>query len=305
MFNIRVLKNYLFDFIIWISGWIILFYFISLWFTAYNEKIQEDQFWSYNESSETWIYIIPGKQPIILANIDTSFLEKDILFYKNLLLQNSIMGIKSLSGILNMNNSNKSITEIQDDNKLLLLLSNIKDKQMKESENEQKQKELIQQQLDLKEEQDFWYQQDNWANIVIPSIKLKVDFITQLDNADATQIENSLKQGAVLYPWSVPWDYWLPMIFSHSSQYPAKKFYSFFYKLEEVPITWSKIYINNDKYSYEYETVSSETIPPEEIENIKIDKSQQSIALVTCTPIWTSKDRYILFAKLIKKTRHE
>ena len=218
MFNIRVLKNYLFDFIIWISGWIILFYFISLWFTAYNEKIQEDQFWSYNESSETWIYIIPGKQPIILANIDTSFLEKDILFYKNLLLQNSIMGIKSLSGILNMNNSNKSITEIQDDNKLLLLLSNIKDKQMKESENEQKQKELIQQQLDLKEEQDFWYQQDNWANIVIPSIKLKVDFITQLDNADATQIENSLKQGAVLYPWSVPWDYWLPMIFSHSSQ---------------------------------------------------------------------------------------
>lgn len=293
----KLKKLDLFDFLSMFALLFIIFYFASMYYTNYLQEQEEKKFTENFEelNKEDVGYIIEEKH--ILWQVFSPFIDKDILSYETLNKKNEEIKRQKEIESKNLQKLFWFIDKTQEEKIKKEKEEKIKEENLKIEEEQKK----IEQ--EKKEEHEFWFDKKNWAKISIPSIKLDVKLITQLKEEESDKVENELKHWAVLFPGSLPWENWLSMIFAHSSQYISKTFYSFFYKLEKVPKTWAKIYVKNNKYIYEYETYDAKTIPPEEIKNLEIRNDEKTLILITCTPVWTFKNRYLLYWKLVNKTK--
>lgn len=188
----------------------------------------------------------------------------------------------------------------------------------KQIEKELKEKEIEKEKLDnikkekkrlleesIKDREDEWFKNSSSLSINIPKISLDTKMLTKKDTESLSEINKKLEKGVYLYPGGVPWDKGVSFIFWHSSQTYSKKFYSFFRKLEQVKED-DVFYIESWKNIYEYKIIKKEYIYPEDLAKKDYKKEfwdKKILALVTCTPVWTSKMRYVVYGELKEKIK--
>lgn len=183
------------------------------------------------------------------------------------------------------------------------------EKEIKEKEIEQEKLEKIKQEKknllkkSIKEREEEWFWNKANLSINIPKISLNTEINTNKTIETLSAVNKKLEKWVYLYPGGVPWDKGVSFIFWHSSQTYSKKFYSFFRKLEQVKEK-DVFYVESDKYIYEYKIIKKEYIYPEDLSKKDYNKEfgdNKILALVTCTPVWTSKMRYVLYGELKEK----
>ncbi len=75
---------------------------------------------------------------------------------------------------------------------------------------------------------------------------------------------------------------------------------SVFYELDKVTVG-QRLAVFWDNHRYTYEVTENKVVPPEQIE-VVAPTSDSRLTLITCTPLWTAKNRMIIVAKLVDKT---
>lgn len=115
--------------------------------------------------------------------------------------------------------------------------------------------------------------------------------------------EAMLKTGAVAYPHSVlPGQVGAVYLTAHSSPpnsaVPVTKNTTLFELLPELQIG-DQLYVTEGNTLYEYQIESFSIISPEQIEAVEQTYQEPELVLITCYPIGSTKDRFVVRAKLV------
>lgn len=142
--------------------------------------------------------------------------------------------------------------------------------------------------------------------ILIPEIKTDAPII-DIAHAQPEKIENAdfdeeLYLWVVRHPYtSQPWMSGNILIFWHTSYYPEKHnpYANIFSKIPKLK-EWMIINIIRNEKMYNYEIVSKTIKQPKDFYKEFIKYTDQNyLVLMGCYPIWTDKNRMLIFAKEI------
>jgi LPXTG-site transpeptidase (sortase) family protein len=112
-----------------------------------------------------------------------------------------------------------------------------------------------------------------------------------------------LKKWVVRYPGTArPGEVWNAFIFGHSSNYPwVASEYNDVFALIDTLITWDEIVVYYDQAKYTYRITDRATVEPGDTQALSArDPSKKELSIMTCWPVGTTLERYIIFAELIE-----
>lgn len=137
-------------------------------------------------------------------------------------------------------------------------------------------------------------------SIEIPSINVFSPIIANVDPFNPNEYLEKLKNGvAQAKGTSLPGQKGTIYLFAHSSDVPWRitRYNTAFFKLPFVK-KGDRIIIRKDRKEYDYKVFDEKTVWPSEVSYLK--KPQGDILILqTCTPVGTSLQRLLVFAKPI------
>ncbi len=138
--------------------------------------------------------------------------------------------------------------------------------------------------------------------IRIPALKINAPLNSAVSMSDADVLK-TLSKGVALYPNGVkPGQQGKVFISGHSTGEPWKGIYRFvFMHLNELK-PGDEIIIDFDSTRYSYRVTKSSIIDPSNLKFISSDNSKPVLSLMACWPLWTTKNRIIVDAQLIKSS---
>jgi sortase A len=137
--------------------------------------------------------------------------------------------------------------------------------------------------------------------LIIPKINVEAPVIYNVNPADNTAVENSLRDGVVHYPIvnaaSNPGEKGATVILGHSSNdvFDEGKYKFVFVQLNKLN-EGDTLYVNNQGVRYTYSVTRKDIIDPKEVNKVSADPSKPSIILITCEPPGTALKRLLVFA---------
>lgn len=145
--------------------------------------------------------------------------------------------------------------------------------------------------------------------IVIPKIWKNIPLIDIKNQKakDEKELENifmqELEDWVVRYPWSAkPWEEWNAFIFGHSSNaiWAEGDYNDVFARLDDVVYNDEVIvYYGQKKHTYKIR--KKKVVHPWAVWIIKDKPGESQITIMTCWPVWTTKNRLIIVWDLVSK----
>ncbi len=135
-------------------------------------------------------------------------------------------------------------------------------------------------------------------SIEIPKLQIFAPVVDNVDPFDSAQYHDALTRGVALSKTGVkPGEKGTVYIFAHSSDFPWRitRYNTIFYKIGDLQ-KGDSINIRYNHALYTYSVTSQKVVWPSEIQYITNTQKNQLI-LQTCTPIGTSFQRLLIFAK--------
>ncbi len=158
-------------------------------------------------------------------------------------------------------------------------------------------------QIFLSDEARLWYRdyfgKYNDEMLVIPSLRIEAPII-YLDSTDDSVLQQKLKEGVGHYPFTaVPGEVGNSFIFGHSSNYwwDWSNYSSIFANLEQIKIE-DKILAYHDDDLYIYQVIETKVVEPTDLSVLE-QGNDRRLTLMTCTPLGTNLQRFIVIAKQI------
>lgn len=137
----------------------------------------------------------------------------------------------------------------------------------------------------------------NW--IRIPALKVNVPLIKAKSMGDADVLE-ALTEGVALYPNGVfPGQKGNTFISGHSTGEPWKGPYRFAFMNISKLKSGDTILVDYEGSRYSYVITGSHIVNPQNIKTLDSSTNEPTISLMACWPLWTSKNRMIVDAKLV------
>lgn len=134
--------------------------------------------------------------------------------------------------------------------------------------------------------------------LVIPAIQVEAPIVMS-DSSDENVLQEKLKQGVAHYPdTAVPGEKGNVFIFGHSSYYwwDWSKYSDVFANLEQIKNGDEILaYYNNELYIYEVK--ETKIVSPTDL-SVLDQGSGYDLTLMTCTPLGTTLNRFIVVAEL-------
>lgn len=140
--------------------------------------------------------------------------------------------------------------------------------------------------------------QQTGFSIEIPSIKVFSKVIPGVDPFNQAEYLDKLKDGvAHAKNTKLPGEGGTVFLFAHSSDVPWRitRYNTAFFKLDFVKVG-DEILINRNGKEFKYKVYDKKTVWPSEVGYLKEDQGDILI-LQTCTPVGTSLQRLLVFAK--------
>jgi len=135
--------------------------------------------------------------------------------------------------------------------------------------------------------------------IVLPSIGVESPLI-YLDSIEDEVLQEKLKEGVGHYPGTVmPGELGNSFMFGHSSYYwwDWSEYASVFANLEQIQLG-DKILTYYDNKLFIYEVKETKTVIPTDLSVLE-QRNRKELTLMTCTPLGTDLNRFIVVAELI------
>lgn len=138
------------------------------------------------------------------------------------------------------------------------------------------------------------------AKITINNISVNAPIIFDEKQIDETSFQLALRRGVVHYPYTaVPGQAGNVVIFGHSSgQVWAPGEYKFVFSRLEKLAPGYKLFIDYRGVRYSYEVTGTKVVPPTDVSVLRQTKDN-TLTLITCTPVGTDKNRLIVSAEQI------
>jgi sortase (surface protein transpeptidase) len=137
-----------------------------------------------------------------------------------------------------------------------------------------------------------------WKNIPLLDIKNRsINGQNELNEIFMEELEN----GVIRYPWSAkPWENWLSFIFWHSSNFPWLDwdYNDVFATLDRVML-WDEVIIYYEQKKYVFKIRERAIIKPGDVGILKRNNNKPEIAIMTCRPIWTTLNRFVIVWELV------
>lgn len=134
--------------------------------------------------------------------------------------------------------------------------------------------------------------------IIIQKIGVKAPVVLDVKQANEDQFQLALQRGVVHYPGTAqPGEPGNVVLFGHSSgQVWAPGDYKFvFTRLEQLKVGDTiLVEFNGTRYSYVIE--NTEVVHPSDVSVLAQDKREHTLTLITCTPVGTNLNRFIVHA---------
>lgn len=138
-----------------------------------------------------------------------------------------------------------------------------------------------------------------WKNIPLLDIKNRnISGQSELEDIFMKELEN----GVIRYPWSArPGEEWLSFIFGHSSNFPWLKweYNDVFATLDRV-MKWDEVIVYYNQKKYTFKINERAVIKPGDVGILKRNKNKSEIAIMTCWPIWTTLNRFVIVWELVE-----
>lgn len=135
-------------------------------------------------------------------------------------------------------------------------------------------------------------------NIPLLDIKNRnISWQNELEDIFMKELEN----GVIRYPWSArPGQDGLSFIFGHSSNFPWLKwdYNDVFATLDRVMI-WDEVIVYYNQKKYTFRIKERAIIKPGDVWILKRNNNKPEIAVMTCWPIWTTLNRFIIVWELV------
>ncbi len=139
----------------------------------------------------------------------------------------------------------------------------------------------------------------NTNTLVIPSIDVEAPFV-YLDSVEEQVLQERLKEGVGHYPGTaLPGEVGNSFVFGHSSYYwwEWSEYTSVFANLEQIEVG-DMILAYYDDQLYIYKVKETKVITPTDLSVLEQGKEKE-LTLMTCTPLGTDLNRFIVVAELI------
>lgn len=139
----------------------------------------------------------------------------------------------------------------------------------------------------------------------IPLVDVHNDAKSSYDQMHETFMEE-LKKWVVRYPWTAqPWDVGNAFIFGHSSNYPwVKSDYNDVLALIDTMKVGDEIIVYYNQKKFVYKVTDHSVVKPWDTKVLSSrDPKKKEISLMTCWPIGTTLERYIVFWELIETSK--
>ena len=111
-----------------------------------------------------------------------------------------------------------------------------------------------------------------------------------------------LEKWVVRYPWSAkPGTNWNAFIFWHSSNFPwmPGEYKDVFALLDKLEFQDEIVVFYNQK-KYTYKITEKKVVKPWDVSVLKRDNNKAEITLMTCWPVWTTKNRILVVWQLVE-----
>ncbi len=144
--------------------------------------------------------------------------------------------------------------------------------------------------------------------IIIPKLWKNIPLVDVDHNANAKYGEmhnifmEELKKWVVRYPGTArPGEVGNTFIFGHSSNYPwVVSEYNDVFALLNTLVTGDDIIVYYDQKKYTYRVTDRATVDPGDTEVLSArDPKKKEISIMTCWPVGTTLERYIIFGELV------
>jgi len=133
------------------------------------------------------------------------------------------------------------------------------------------------------------------------SLKLSAPIVLNVDGRSQEEYLKSLEDGvAQLKGTALPGDKGNTVIFGHSSYYQDRpgNYKSIFAKNDDLKVG-DEISIKSNLRKISYEIVSKEVVDPEDVDVVTQDMSKKRLTLITCWPVYSTKQRLVIVAREI------
>lgn len=137
--------------------------------------------------------------------------------------------------------------------------------------------------------------------IEIPKIKVASPIILNVDPFNDTAYHTALTHGvAQAKGTAIPGEKGTMYLFAHSSDFPWRitRYNTVFFRLGELNNN-DIIYINNKTKRYTYKVFDKKVVWPNEVSYLLEKRQKNQLIVQTCTPVGTSLQRLLVFAKPI------
>ena len=145
--------------------------------------------------------------------------------------------------------------------------------------------------------------------IIIPRLGKNIPLVDVEHDANAKFGEmqdvfmEELKKGVVRYPGTArPGEVGNAFIFGHSSNYPwIVSEYNDVFALLNTLVTGDEIIVYYDQHKYTYKITDRAIVEPGNTKVLSArDPNKKEISLMTCWPVGTALNRYIIFGELVE-----
>lgn len=138
-----------------------------------------------------------------------------------------------------------------------------------------------------------------WKNIPLLDIENRsISWQSELNDIFMKELENWV----IRYPGSAkPWEDGLSFIFWHSSNFPWLQwdYNDVFATLDRV-MTWDEVIIYYNQKKYTFVIRERAIIKPGDVWILKRNKDKPEVAIMTCRPIWTTLNRFVIIWELVE-----
>ena len=136
----------------------------------------------------------------------------------------------------------------------------------------------------------------------IPLVDVKNKTVQNVKELESVFMEE-LTNGIIRYPGSAkPGEEWNSFIFGHSSNFPWMKWeYNDVFALLDNVVFGDEIIVYYNQKKYVYKIREKNIIKPGDVSVLKRNKWKSEISLMTCWPVGTALERYIIFGELVEK----
>lgn len=140
--------------------------------------------------------------------------------------------------------------------------------------------------------------------IIIPKINVDAPVVFDVGSLEEAPVQNALRGGVVHYPIpgasSVPGQTGNSVLLGHSSNdvFDSGNYKFVFVQLEKVA-KGDSFYVHSGGTRYTYTVTKTETIKPTDIAKLTVPTEKPTLSLVTCTPVGTAINRFVVTAEQI------